>query len=222
MSILLSPAVEQDLRRPVGAVVAVRVGDEQQLRSGTDPDAAESDGQSADEVEVIGEDRAFVEPAVVIGVFEDEDAVSGLGVWHPARVGIRLGDPDPAPVVDCHRDRLNDVGLAGKEGHLEAGWDGHRPRGLLGTEPGVFVDVERRGPSPWRDDRPRLVQPEVVEVDVAPTHRLLVHQPDHDLPAEVVRQIGDDAFHVLIIVSRGTKDDLSRVLANELHAGPGV
>jgi hypothetical protein len=114
VGIVLAPAVEQDLRRAVGPVVAIAVGYEQELRRRADPDTAESDGQSAHEVQVIDEDLAPVESAVAVGVLEDEDAVPGLGVGHAARVRISLGDPDPASIVDRHRDRLDDVGLAGK------------------------------------------------------------------------------------------------------------
>ena len=103
------------------------------------------------------------------------------------RVGIGLGDPEPAAVVDRHGDRLDDVGLAGEERDLEARRHGHRPRGLLGAEAGVPIDVERRGPAPGRDGRLGVVQPEVVEVDVAPAAALAIHQPDHDLLAQVLR-----------------------------------
>ena len=83
-----------------------------------------------------------VEPAVAVGVLEDEDAVPGLVVGDATRVGVGLGDPEPAAVVDRHRDRLDDVGLAGEERDLEPRRDRHRPRGLLGAEAGVRVDVE--------------------------------------------------------------------------------
>ena len=76
--VVLAPAVEQDLGRAVGPVVAVLVGDEQEVRGRADPDAAEADLQAADQVQLIGEDLARVEPAVAVGVLEDQDAVLGL------------------------------------------------------------------------------------------------------------------------------------------------
>ena len=78
--IVLAPAVEQDLGRAVGTVVAVAVGNEKKMRGRADPDAAEADFQAADQVEVVGKDLARVEPAVAVGVFEDENAILGLFV----------------------------------------------------------------------------------------------------------------------------------------------
>ena len=82
MGILLAPAIEQDLGRSVGPVVAVAVGDEQEMRGRADPDAAEADFHAADEIQVVGEDLTRVEPAVAVGVFKDENAVLGLFVGH--------------------------------------------------------------------------------------------------------------------------------------------
>ena len=50
----------------------------------------------------------------------------------------------------------------------------------------MSVDVEGRGPAPRRDGRLGVVQPEVVEVDVAPAAAFSIHQPDHDLLAQVL------------------------------------
>ncbi len=66
VSIMLAPAVEQDLGRSVGPVVAVAVGDEKEMRGRADPDAAETDFQAAHQIQVVGEHLARVEPAVVI------------------------------------------------------------------------------------------------------------------------------------------------------------
>ena len=80
VGVLLAPAVEQDLRRTVGPVVAVSVGNEQQVRGRADPDAAEADLEAADQVQLLGEDLARVEPAVAVGVLEDQDAVLAPGL----------------------------------------------------------------------------------------------------------------------------------------------
>ena len=57
--------------------------------------------------------------------------------------------------------------------------------------------VERAGPPARRDVGFRVVQPKVVEVDVSPADGLSVHQPDHDLPAQVAGKIDGDALEVL-------------------------
>ena len=74
----IAPAVEQDLRLAVGLVVAVLVGNEQQVRGRADPHAAEADFQAADEVQPFDEDGPLVERAVAVGVFEDQDAVAAF------------------------------------------------------------------------------------------------------------------------------------------------
>ena len=69
-------AVEHDLGRPVGDVVAVAVGQEQQPRRAQQPDAAESQLDAGEHLHLVGEDRPPVEPAVAVGVFKDQDAVA--------------------------------------------------------------------------------------------------------------------------------------------------
>ena len=54
-------------------------GMNRKLRGRADPDAAEADLEAADEVQLVGEDLARVEPAVAVGVLEDQDAVAAPG-----------------------------------------------------------------------------------------------------------------------------------------------
>ena len=107
----------------VGLAVAVGVLEEEDVGRVGDPDAAVADGDARGDVQPLGEDGELVGLAVAVGVFEDLDAV-------PARPGgLRgileaLGDPDPAPLVERHRDRVDDVRLAGDE--LDGEALGHR------------------------------------------------------------------------------------------------
>ena len=71
----------------VWLIVGVFVGNKEEIGGGTDPDAAEAEFQAADEVEAFVEDGAFVEGAVEIGVFEDEDAVAAFVARLRARRG---------------------------------------------------------------------------------------------------------------------------------------
>ena len=78
--------VEHNLGGPVGHVVAVAVGDEQQPGRAEQPDAAEAQLDAGEHLHVVGEDRAPVEPAVAVGVFEDQDAIAhGGGRTAPGR-----------------------------------------------------------------------------------------------------------------------------------------
>ena len=110
--VLVAPAVEQDLRRAGRVVVAVLDRNEQKIRRGADPDAAEADLDAADEVQVLDEDLPVVETSVAVGVLEDQDAILALAFRRAHRIGVRLDDPQPAAVVEREGDRLHDVRLA--------------------------------------------------------------------------------------------------------------
>ena len=124
--VLRAPAVEQDRGLSVGDVVAVGVGDEKEIGRRAHPDAAKPHRQTTDEVEPLLEDLPGVEHVVTVGVLEDEDPVAGVFVCDLPRVGITLRHPEPAAVVEAHRDRLADVGLGREEFDREAGRRRHR------------------------------------------------------------------------------------------------
>ena len=109
--------VEHDLGGTVGDVVAIAVGDEQQPRRTQQPDAAESELDAGEHLHVVGEHGATVEPAVGVGVLEDQHAIAMTEVEPIGCVGIGvvLGDPEPTAPVPGHRDRVLHVGL-GREG----------------------------------------------------------------------------------------------------------
>ena len=126
VGVLPAPAVEEHPRLAVGDVVAIGVGDEEEVGGRTDPHAAEADREAADEVQAVFEDLAGIEPMVAVGVLEDQDPVAGLFRRDSLRIGIGLGDPQPPAVVEAHRDRLTHVGLGGEELHGKAGGRRHR------------------------------------------------------------------------------------------------
>ena len=82
----------------VGDVVAVFIGDEEQLGRAHEPDAAAADLDAGEHLHLVGEDGALVGFAVVVGVLEDEDAVaeaqSEADFARP--VGVVFGDPHAA------------------------------------------------------------------------------------------------------------------------------
>ena len=113
-------AVEHDFGRAVGHEVAVAIGQEQQLRGSTDPDAAEADAQPADEVELVVEDGARLEAAVAVLVLEHEDGVVRLLVAAADRVAVGLGDPQAAALVEIQIQRLLDQRLLQDQIQLQA------------------------------------------------------------------------------------------------------
>ena len=198
--VLVAPAVEQDLRRAVGLVVAVRVGNEQQVRRRADPDAAEADLEAADEIQSFGEDRALVEACRR----RPCPRRSGCGRG-PCRPRARAWDtctprrPRAGRGRRSRADRVHDVGLRGDELDGEALRHRHRLGRLGGREPGVQDRVDRRQGAYLRrgdlggEERARFVEAEVIERDVRPRALfqvggdrgtgLVVHQPDGDVLA---------------------------------------
>jgi hypothetical protein len=129
------PAVEHRLGRAVGLVVAVLVGDEEEVRRGAGVDPAEAHFEAGEVHEVVLEDGALVEPAVAVDVFEDDDAIFSGGLWIgvvvPAGIGQALGHPHAPAVIEREGDRLNDVRLGREDRGGEAGRQRHLRRRLL-------------------------------------------------------------------------------------------
>ena len=65
--------------------------------------------------------RSSVEPAVAVGIFEDQHAVAQREVEVLRSVGVRvvLGDPEPPARVPGHGDGVLDVGLGGEDRDAE-------------------------------------------------------------------------------------------------------
>ncbi len=104
------PAVEQHLRRSVGFVVAVFIGDENQIRSRAQPHAAEAQLDSGEVTAFVPEHDFLIESAVAVLVFQNGDAVAPrLAVGLPFGIGQAFHNPQPPAVVDGKRDGLDDI-----------------------------------------------------------------------------------------------------------------
>ena len=64
VGVLIAPTIQEDFRFGVRDIVAIFIGDEHEVRSRSDPDTAEANFESADEVQVFGEDFTGIEFAV--------------------------------------------------------------------------------------------------------------------------------------------------------------
>ena len=150
--VLKAPAVEEDLRRTVGDVVVIFVGNEEQVRRRTGPHATEADLNAADEIQVFREDFFRGKRAVALRVLENQDAVFALALGLAVRITKRLRDPDASALVEAKRDRLREVGLGGDEFGLEAGDELHAGNEFLrggvlhrGGFGGVVAQVPEHG-----------------------------------------------------------------------------
>ncbi len=118
VGILPGPAVEQYPRRPSRLIVFHR--HEHEIWSRADPNAPVANLQPADEIQPLHEDSAFVENAIAVGVFEDDDAVIGILVCSAYGIAIGFRHPDATAVVQAKCDGLVDVRLPGKQFDLKA------------------------------------------------------------------------------------------------------
>ena len=75
--ITLAPAVHEDFHH-VGAVIAVRILEEQGVRSHLDNDAAVGEHKARRDVQVLCEHDALVRQTVTVSVFENDEAVVAL------------------------------------------------------------------------------------------------------------------------------------------------
>ena len=157
------PAVELDDGLAVGPVIAVAVGDEEQVRRGAHPHPAKAQLDPGEVGPLIVKDRPAIEPAVVIGVFEDQDPVLAARASQPDRVGVVLDDPEPPLVIDGHGDRLDDVGLGGEQADGETLGQRDPPDrfacGEGNIRRGVGVSGGRPGRGPARDWTPPAQAP---------------------------------------------------------------
>ncbi len=118
----------------VGPAVAVGVLEEEDVGRVGHPDPPAPDCDSRWDVQAVGEDGELVGPAVAVGVFEDLDPVAARPCGL-AGVLQALGDPGPPPLVEGHRHRVDDLGLARHQLDPEPGRD-HHLRQRLGRAQG--------------------------------------------------------------------------------------
>lgn len=135
--VLHAPSVVKDFGFGVGDVVAVCVGNEDEVGWGAEVDAAMADGDAGGEGEFVVEEFFGIEDAIAIGVLKNLDAAE-LFVFVGASVDVVvvLDDPDAAAGVVGEGDGFADVGFGSVDGDLEVFGDGHFGDGFLGTEEG--------------------------------------------------------------------------------------
>ena len=131
--VLESPAIEQHdgLTRLVVSILR----DEEKFRSRADPHAAVADFDARDEIEAILKDRDLGVGAILLHVFQNQDAIGAATIGALLRIGHAFHDPEAAAFVKTHRDWLDDLGLSRDERDLEAFRQRHRLHRLGGGLP---------------------------------------------------------------------------------------
>jgi hypothetical protein len=121
----------------VGAVIAVGILEEEEVRGLADVGSAVPEEDAGGEVESIGPDVDFIGLAIVVGIFEDFDAVARLlAVGCAHGVFVEFDDPESAAFVPGHGDGVGDHGFGGEEADFEARGCGEFGLGFGGGECG--------------------------------------------------------------------------------------
>ena len=115
-------AVEDDFRFAVRFIVAVFVGEKEDVRRACGPHAAEAELDTGKLAGAVPKDFSFIENTIMIGILKNDDAILELKFEIRFALGVRvtLGDPQPAACVPRHVDRLLYHRLGGGELHAEA------------------------------------------------------------------------------------------------------
>ena len=80
VGVVCGKPVEKDFRRAVGNIVAIGIGDEDKLGCACGEDSAVANFESRDEIEIVSKDFVGFESAIVILVFEYDEAGLFLGL----------------------------------------------------------------------------------------------------------------------------------------------
>ena len=137
VAVLHAPAVEKNFGFGVGNVVAISVGNENEIRRRAEVDPTVSDGNTGGEGDLVVEEFFGVEDAVAIGVLKNLNAAE-LFVFVGASVDVVVvfHDPDAAFGIESEGDRFADVRFGSVDGNVESLRDGHLGDRFLGCEEG--------------------------------------------------------------------------------------
>lgn len=137
VAVLHAPAVEKNFGFGVGNVVAISVGNENEIWGSAEVDPAVSDGNAGGEGDLVVEEFFGVEDAIAIGVLKNLDATElFVFVGAPVDVVVVFHDPDAAFGVEREGDGFADVWFGGVNGNVESLRDGHLGDGFFGCEEG--------------------------------------------------------------------------------------
>ena len=132
-------AIQHHLRRPIGNVVAVAVGDEEQLRRAQRPHATVPDLDAREPLHLFREDAAHFRATIAIAILKDEDAIpeSKVEPLRPLGVGVILRDPQTPARIPRQADGILHLRLGRKHAH-------GKPRRQLKARRGIHGRQEDR------------------------------------------------------------------------------
>ena len=124
MRVLETPAIKQ--HDGLARLVVGVFGNEEEFWGRTDPHTAVADFDARDQIEAVLENRDLGVGAILLHVFQNQNAIGAATIGALLRVGHALHDPKAAAFVEAHRDWLDHLGLGRDERDLEAFRQRHR------------------------------------------------------------------------------------------------
>ena len=115
-------AIEDDFGFSIGDVVAIAIGNEEELGRAHGPNSAASQFDAGEHLQLVGEDLAGVGLSVVVFVVKNDNAIAQFEIEALASLGIGVvfGDPHAAFVIPGHCNGILDLGLGCEDGHLKS------------------------------------------------------------------------------------------------------
>ena len=106
-------AIQNDFRRSVRNVVAVRVGNEKKVGWTHQPDASMAHFHAGQPLDLIRKNLPAVRHAIVVQVFKDENAIPQIQIktFLPLGIGEVFRNPKPPSGIPIHGDGILDLGF---------------------------------------------------------------------------------------------------------------
>src|SRR5690606_31997907 len=142
--ILVAPAVEQYLGLASWFVCRRINWDIHQVRCSTNPQATESDFDTANHIKPFDKYLPAIERTVTVGIFKNQNPVVSLPFWRTDGIRVCFDHPKPSPIVLCKGNRTYDVRLGCSQSHLKSFRDIHYLGCLFTRKARVRHDIARR------------------------------------------------------------------------------
>ena len=122
-AVVIKP-IENDLGFTIGFIIAIAIWNEKKIRRTKHPDATKAGQGTGKVMALIPKHRALVMHAIVIGIFQNYDAIfqGKIKIGFGLGIGKALANPKPASGIKSHINGLDHLGFMGKHLRLETWW----------------------------------------------------------------------------------------------------
>ena len=119
-AVVIKP-IEDDLGLTIGFVIAIAIRNEKKIRRTKHPDATKAGQGTGEVMALIPKHRALVMHTIVIGIFQNYDAIfqGEIKIGFGFCIGKALANPKPASGIKSHINGLDHFGFMGKHLRLE-------------------------------------------------------------------------------------------------------